>query len=193
MPIQKKEKSLKKIQNEILPDDERELLFYDEAFFRREGTVTRAWYPRGERCEIDYPVTFEKIGVCAAVNPTDGRLLSLIFDGFDSDTFLYYLRWLLRTYKPGKKIVLVLDNASSHTSRKVAEFAHKRRRRLQLLYLPPYSPDLNPAERIWKNLRYRVTHNVYFDNLKTLEHAVMQYLKEHSQPNKQLASLCCNN
>ena len=96
-------------------------------------------------------------------------------------------------YKPGKKIVLVLDNASSHRSRKVAQFAHKRRRRLQLLYLPPYSPDLNPAERIWKNHRYRVTHNVYFDNLETFDNAVIQYLKGHAQLNEQLASLCGNN
>jgi len=120
-------------------------------------------------------------------------LLSLIFDGFDSDTFLYYLRWLLRAFKPGKKIVLVLDNASSHTSHKVAEFVDKHRRRLELLFLPPYSPDLNPAERIWKNLRYHVTHNVYFEDLKTLENAVIQYLKEHARPNKRLASLCCTN
>lgn len=89
MLIQKNEKSLKKIQHEILPDNDIELLFYDEAFFRTQGTLTRAWYPRGHRCEIQDPMTFEKIGVCGAVNPRDGKLFSLIFDGFDSDTFLH--------------------------------------------------------------------------------------------------------
>ena len=193
MLTQKNEKSLKKIHNAISLNNDVELLFYDEAFFRREGSLTRAWYPRGHECEMHYPITFEKVGVCGAVNPRDGRLFSLIFDGFDSDTFLYYLRWLLRTYKPRKKILLVLDNASSHTSIKVAEFADNNRRRLELLFLPPYSPDLNPAERIWKNLRYHVTHNVYFEDLATLENAVIQYLKEHARPNERLASLCCIN
>jgi hypothetical protein len=46
-----------------------ELLFYDEAFFRREGTVTRGWYPRGSKSEIKCPMTFEKVGTCGAVFP----------------------------------------------------------------------------------------------------------------------------
>jgi len=46
------------------------------------------------------------------------------------------------------------------------------------LYLPPYSPDLNPIERAWKNLRYYITHNVYFETLEVLENAIINYLKE---------------
>jgi transposase len=60
-----------------------------------------------------------------------------------------------------------------------------------LLFLPPHSPELNPIERVWKNLRYLVTHNTYFENLETLENAVAEYLKDYFNLNKQLASLCC--
>jgi len=192
-PIPKSKKPLKKIQDEIIPNNKIELLFYDEAFFRRESTITRSWYPRGHKAQVNCQVTKEKVGVCGAVNPRDGRLLSLIFDGFDSDTFTYYLKWLIRKFKTRKKIVLVLDNASSHKSNKVTEFVEKHRKRLELLFLPPYSPELNPVERVWKNLRYRVTHNIFFENLTALENAVIEYLKEHAKPNKQLTSLCCIN
>jgi transposase len=187
----KSKKPLKKIKDEILTNDKIELMFYDEAFFRRESTIIRGWYPRGNKSTVDCPATKEKTGVCGAVNPRDGRLLSLVFDGFDSDTFLYYLKWLLRELKTRKKIVLVLDNATSHKSNKVVEFVSKHEKRLDLLFLPPYSPELNPIERVWKNLRYLVTHNTYFENLETLENAVAKYLKDHFEPNKQLASLCC--
>ena len=68
---------------------------------------------------------------------------------------------------------------------------------LRATYSRQVLPRARTAEavprRVWKYLRYCVTHNVYFDNLETLENAVIQYLKEHAQPNKQLASLCCNN
>ena len=117
-------------------------------------------------------------------------VVSLIFDGFDSDTFTYYLKWLIRKFKTRKKFVLVLDNASSHKSNKVTEFVEKHRKRLELLFLPPYSPELYPVERVWKNLRYRVTHNTFFENLTALENAVIEYLKEHAKPNKRLTSLC---
>ena len=179
--------------NEVLPNDKIELLFYDEAFFCRESTVTRGWYPRGCKAEIQCPKTFEKVGTCGAVSPGDGRLYSLVFNGFDSDTFIYYLRWLLKVFKTKKKIVIVLDNASSHKSYKVKEFVAKYKKRLDLLYLPPYSPDLNPIERVWKHLRYHVTHNVYFETLKVLENTIISYLKEHARPNESLKSLCCIN
>jgi len=99
-------------------------------------------------------MTFEKVGACGAVNPRNGSLYSLCFDGFDSDIFIYYLAWLLKVFKTQKKIVIVLDNASPHKSHKVKEFVEKNKQRLELLYLLPYSPDLNPIERAWKNVRY---------------------------------------
>jgi|GEM_PF-2474493 len=127
--IPKRKRHLKKILNEVSPDTTIELLFYDEAFFRRESTVTRGWYPRGSKTEIQCPMTFEKVGACGAVNPRNGSLYSLTFDGFDSDTFIYYLTWLLGVFKTQKKIVIVCDNASPHKSHKVKEFVEKNRKR----------------------------------------------------------------
>jgi putative transposase len=191
--IPKSKIPLKKIHDEIIPNNKIELLFYDEAFLRRESTITRGWFPRGHKSQVKCPITKEKVGVCGAVNHRNGRLFSLIFDGFDSDTFIYYLKWLIRNFKTRKKIVLVLDNASSHKSNKVAEFVEIHKKRLELLFLPPYSPELNPVERVWKNLRYRVTHNTFFENLIALENAVIEYLKDHAKPNERLKSLCCIN
>jgi len=74
--------------NEVIPNTKIELLYYDEAFFCRQSTVTRGWYPRGTKAEVKCPATFEKVGTCGAINPRDGTLHSLAFDGFDSDTFI---------------------------------------------------------------------------------------------------------
>lgn len=167
-------------------------MFYDEAFFRRESTVMRGWFPRGSKQAVASAVSFDKVGVCGAVDPHSGQLVSLIFDGFDSDTFTCFLEWLLAEHDPNRKIVLVLDNARVHKSHQVLEFVGRRQRRLGLVYLPPYSPDLNPVERVWKDLRYRVTHNVFFENLGVLTEAVSDYLARHAAPNERLARLCCN-
>lgn len=110
-----------------------------------------------------------------------------------SDTFIYFLSWLLYESSILKKKVLILDNATSHKSAKVNEYVAEHQDRLELVFLPPYSPDLNPAERVWKKLRYQVTHNVYFQNLKQLETAFLHYLKKWAKPNERLTSLCCIN
>lgn len=169
-----------------------DVLFYDEAFFRRESTITRGWFPRGSRQTVACPVSYAKVGVCGAVDPASGQLVSLIFDGFDSDTFTCFLEWLLAEHDPCRQIVLVLDNARVHKSHQVLTFVEKWQERLVLVYLPPYSPDLNPVERVWKDLRYRVTHNVFFKNLADLTQAVSDYLARHAEPNERLAHLCCN-
>ena len=92
--------------------------------------------------------------------------------------------------KPEKSLYWFLIMQAHIKAIKVAEFVEKHRKRLELLFLPPYSPELYPVERVWKNLRYRVTHNTFFENLTALENAVIEYLKEHAKPNKRLTSLC---
>jgi transposase len=57
---------------------------------------------------------------------------------------------LLGVVKRKQKIIIVLDNASPRKSHKVKEFIQKNKKRLELLYLPPYLPDLNPIEWVWK-------------------------------------------
>ena len=123
-------------------------MFYDEAFFRRESSVIRGWYPKGQKTILSSPASFEKVGVCGAVNPRNGKLYSLILNGFDSETFIYYLKWLIKIYRGKKKIVLVLDNASSHKSKKVKDFVNGCKDKLELCFLPPYSPHLNLIEQL---------------------------------------------
>lgn len=77
-----KREAFKKLQDEILSNEDIEVLFYDEAFFRRESTVARGWYLKGQKSQILCPVAFEKVGVCGAVSPRFGELFSLMFDGF---------------------------------------------------------------------------------------------------------------
>jgi len=54
-------------------------------------------------------------------------------------------------------------------------------------------PELNPIERVWKNLRYRATHNTFFESLEALENAVIEYLKDHAKLNDRLPSFSCIN
>lgn len=60
-----------------------------------------------------------------------------------------------------KRIVLVLDNFSSHRSKLVQEFAS--RNKISLVYLPPYSPDLNPIEQIWRSIKREISKTFIFD------------------------------
>lgn len=117
----------------------------------------------------------------------------MVCDEFDSDTFIQYLKLLLSEYHTDRKIVLVLDNASPHKSAKTKAYIKSEESRIELLYLPPYSPDLNPAELVWKDIRACRTHNKYFAAVKELLEEIMDYLKTYSIPNERIKQLCAFN
>ena len=134
--------------------------------------------------------TRKQTAVFGAVCPADGRLATMPAQSFDAQSFQAFLKQLLRRQRPGRKMVIVLDNARWHHARALRPWLAAHRRVLRLDFLPPYSPDLNPIERVWKLTRRLCTHNLYFERLETLIQLVQgQFVKWH-QPNLQLRRLC---
>lgn len=134
--------------------------------------------------------TRKSVGVFGAVCPADGRLVTRQAKTFNAITFQEFLAVLLRHARPNRKIILVVDNARYHHARVLHRWLHRHRRRLQLDFLPPYSPDLNPIERIWKLTRRLCTHNRYFPTLEDLVGAVLERFQLWRKPNSTLHQLC---
>ena len=75
----------------------------------------------------------------------------------------------------GKNLIIVLDNCKSHFTKKVQKFLEANLN-VFLLFLPPYSPDLNVIERLWGLIRKRVTNNFLFRSLEEVKEAVGKFL-----------------
>ncbi len=91
---------------------------------------------------------------------------------------------------------MVIDNAPWHKKayrlvqdEGLAEYSDIREK-IELIKLPPYSPDLNPIEQCWRITRRDVTHNTYFSNERVLQEAVDDYFRPYRKPNIRLASFC---
>jgi transposase len=84
-----------------------------------------------------------------------------------------------------------VDNARYHHGRDLRPFLQKNRAILRLEFLPAYSPELNPIERVWRLTRRLCTHNHYFPKLQDLADSVSQQLKLWKLPNRTLQRLCC--
>ena len=89
---------------------------------------------------------------------------------------------LLIDFKPDYFWFVVLDNASAHTTSAVAAFACQHRHRLELVYLPTYSPHLNLIERLWRLLRNQITRNRFYDSLVTLVKTAVAWLEQLPYP-----------
>ncbi len=82
-----------------------------------------------------------------------------------------FLQRLAKSTK-GRKVVLVLDGAGWHRSKQLRVPCN-----IELLYLPPYSPELNPVERLWQYIKRHVIRNKIYATLRDLENAVCDFIK----------------
>jgi transposase len=149
------------------------------------------WIPS----EVKDPVllhapTRKHVGILGAVRIADGTMIAERAETFDANAFLRFLQRLLRRHRKGSKMIIVVDNARWHHAKLLAPWLQKHRRSLQLLFLPPYSPELNAIERVWKLTRRLCTHNQYFPAIEQLINTVFNQFEAWAKPNDTLHRLC---
>mgnify|MGYP000076625112 CR=1 FL=1 len=149
------------------------------------------WIPKEEKDPIFFhEPTRKSIAYFGAVRCHDGKFVCCQFDIFDAESFQAFLGNVVKERSRGKKILLILDNAQYHHSEELESFLKENRYRLELLFLPPYSPDLNPIERVWKLTRKLCTHNRHFDKIEDMIAAVEEKFIAWYTPNEVLRKLC---
>jgi transposase len=165
----------------------------DEVHFQQHGSRCRMWVPP----ECKDPVcrhapTRKSISYFGAVRLNDGRLvMSQPHGHFDAQTCWDFLRRLERSSRrEGKTIVVITDNARYHHALLHKDWRQQMQGHFRLHFIPPYSPDLNPIERVWKLIRRRCLHNEHFESLEALAKALAPLLENWSRPNGTLRRLC---
>lgn len=163
----------------------------DECHFQQHGSRLAAWFPKDEKDPIvRHAPTRKKVGIIGAVKAANGTLVACEEDKFNAQTIEAFFSELVKHREFGKTMVVVLDNARFHHAKALSRWLEKHSENFSLGFLPPYSPELNHIERVWKLLRRLCTHNQYFEQLEDLRQAVFSKIIEWASPNENLAQLC---
>jgi transposase len=165
----------------------------DEVHFQQYGSRCRTWVPS----DVSDPVlphhpTRRSVGYFGAVRLRDGKFIFRREAGsFNGQTFLEFLRCLKEIARRGDRpAVVIADNAKYHHAVLHKEWRERSAEILRLDFLPPYSPELNPIERVWKLTRRLCLHNRYFETLESVIEAVEKQFIQWSSPNDTLRRLC---
>ena len=149
------------------------------------------WVPPEVRDPVLLHAPTRKSVACfGAVSLASGKFVRCMCEKFDALTFEAFLKLLLRHRSRGKRMVVVLDNAKYHHAVLLAPLLKTYRPILTLLFLPPYSPQLAPIERVWKLARRMATHNRFFATLGEVLAAVDTCFDRWRQSNSVLRRLC---
>lgn len=164
------------------------LFFQDEGRFGRINSLSKCWMSPGKRAIVGRQIVREFIYAFSSVCPETGENFSLIFPRADTDTMNIYLDMLSEEYKK-YRIILLMDKAGWHTCKRL-----KISENIAVIYLPPYSPELNPVEHIWKYIRTNkgFNNNVY-PSIEKVESKLCEALKEIYYDKLTMRSLCYYN
>jgi len=135
------------------------LMFQDEARFGRLSDPRSCWAPAPNRPMVNLALIREFRYEYAAVSPWDGNLDYMTSEKMNTDNMSRFLDQVSKAHRQDF-MVMVLDGASSHKCKEL-----KVPENITLMFLPPYSPELNPTELVWNELRRNYFANRVFDSL----------------------------
>jgi transposase len=127
------------------------IFFADEAGCRTDHHAGTTWAPVGQTPVVEGTGKRESIGMASAISMR-GAMHWMIYEGMmDSALFTEFMDLLIHDIRG--KIFLIVDNAPYHKSKETRDWVKERGNRIELFFLPSYSPDLNPDEWVWKNVK----------------------------------------
>ena len=197
-PDDEAREAFKKKMTEIAQDESVVPVFQDEVHFQVQTSITAKWAPIGSEPKVMSKPGKQSVAYSGYLIPDTGELIVTKPSWFNYETVIQSFRDCISSYAlpEGKKLCIVLDNAPWHKKAIRLIWAEQReeyqdiRDAMTYLNLPPYSPDLNPIEQVWRITRKEVTHNRYFSSKELLEATLDNYYARYRTPNEKLKSLC---
>lgn len=169
IPVQGRRKILENIADlEQAATQDEEFVYVDEADVDLNPRIGLTYMKKGQQTLVLTPGQNVKYYLAGALNPRTGTVLYSHGPRKDSQLFIDLLHVLARRYRRARVINIVLDNYIIHKSQKTRKALEDFGGRIRLHFLPPYSPEHNPIERLWKQLHDNVTRNHRHPNMPSL-------------------------
>ncbi len=158
-------------------------MLQDEGRFGRISNPKRCWAPRGMRPHVPGQMVREYTYAYVAVSPHDGVMDSLVLPEVNAQAMSLFLSEVSSRH-PDQFILMVMDGAGWHRAKelKVPENMH-------LIFLPAYSPELNPVEHVWESIRENWFGNEVFKSIDSVENQLVKALAALESHPEEVASL----
>ena len=162
-----------RLKSTLSPCDE--LIFLDAVHPEYQSQAACGWIKKGERKTLQTTTKQKRLHFVGALNLREMSITIREYETIDADSMICFFKDLEETKKEGE-IHIILDNAAAHKNNKLNDYL--KNSRIRLHYLPPYSPNLNPIERLWKVFRETTLYNRYFESFLDFSSVVRIFFGE---------------
>jgi transposase len=158
-------------------------MFQDEGRFGRISTPSSCWAAKGARPVVHKQIVREYTYSYAAVDPKEGEVDSWILPDMYATTMSVFLKELSNRHLK-HLILLIMDGAPCHRSGDLVVPEN-----IQIVKLPPYSPELNPSEHLWDAMREDYFRNVTFESMDDVEETMVTSLLKLEADKERIKSM----
>lgn len=158
--------------------------FQDEARFGRINDPSSCWAPKGVRPVARQQIVREYTYAYGINFPKEGEFDGFILPLMNTDSMNIFLEVISKRH-PDHYLLMVMDGASCHTSKGLIVPDN-----IEILPLPPYSPQLSPQENIWDEMREKWFGNCVFDSMDSVEARMIEALLALESDPKRIKSIC---
>ena len=152
------------------------IVFMDASHPTMATKISQGWIKKGIDKPIEQTASRTRVNIIGAIELLPSKIHSAIVDMVNAETTLNFFDQLKAAYPQASKIHVILDQAGYNRSQQLQEKA--KAKGIILHYLPPYSPNLNPIERLWKLMNEYVRNNVFFKSAASFRDAIAAFFKK---------------
>lgn len=170
-----KQRNFVEYYNNSLKNSEAPVLFMDAVHPTQSTKLSYGWIQKGQDKLIDTTGSRTRLNLIGALSLEDiGATVTETYDTINSESIVRFFWKLKKEHYPlEQKVHLILDGAAYHRAELVKDAAKVLN--IELHYLPPYSPNLNPIERLWKVMNEYARNNVYFSSKREFISAIKEF------------------
>jgi transposase len=152
-----------------------EIYFLDAFHPDYQSQAVSGWIKKGEIKTLPTTNKQTRLHYVGAINLENMHVIAREYETVRSEHVILFLKDLERSSK-ATKIYVISDNGRSNKSKEIEEYL--KTSKIEICYLPPYSPNLNPIERLWKIVRESITYNRYYESFSIFQDAIRKFFSK---------------
>lgn len=173
-------------------DETTALVFIDGVHPQHNTSASRVWAKKGEPRYIPSNCGRQRLNLNGAYNPHTQDVIIREDETINAQSTIGLITDILKFYPGKQKFYCISDNARYYRSKMVREFLEDQGKKIKWIFLPPYSPNLNLIERLWKYLRKTAINTTYYEKFDQFKQSVFDLIEDLPNRKDDLASFIGN-
>ena len=178
-------KDLKMLEEQLSETDQ--LVYIDGVHPQHNSKPSYGWFEKGAKALLKANSGCQRININGALNANNLEVTTIVADSINAQSTMSLFQKLEEQYPHAKRMIAICDNASYYRSKLVTEYL--KNSRIEIKFLPPYSPNLNLIERLWRFMNTKIRNNQYYEKFVEFKTATLSFFENISTFKEELKSL----